>query len=95
MGFSYQVPQLFDYFKQSICKRLVDFLIKFTQPGGTVIITNVHKNNHERHFMDYALGWEIIHRDEKEMAALIPSELAFKTHFDTKHTNIFLKTLTT
>ena len=24
--------------------------------------------------MDYALGWEIIHRDEKEMEALIPPE---------------------
>jgi extracellular factor (EF) 3-hydroxypalmitic acid methyl ester biosynthesis protein len=82
---------LLDYFSDRICKRLVIFLLEHTIPGGTVIITNVHKNNTTRHFMDYAGGWEIIHRDETEMEALVPSELDTEMHFDRNRANIYLK----
>lgn len=82
---------LFDYFDQGICKRFVRYLINRTLPGGAVIITNVHKNNFSQHFMDYGGGWEIIHRDEKEMAALVPPEYRTELYSDEKHTNIYLK----
>lgn len=82
---------LFDYFSQNTCKRLVRFMINHTKRGGTILITNVHKNNSMRHYMDYCGGWEIIHRDEEEMKALIPPEHHTETYHDRTRTNIFLK----
>ncbi|MBE9547247.1 MAG: PilZ domain-containing protein [Proteobacteria bacterium] len=82
---------LFDYFEQGICKRFVRYLINRTLPGGTVIITNVHKNNMARHLMDYGGRWEIIHRGEDEVKALVPPEYRTELYSDEKHTNIYLK----
>jgi extracellular factor (EF) 3-hydroxypalmitic acid methyl ester biosynthesis protein len=82
---------LFDYFSDGICKRFVKYLINHMTPGGSIIITNVHKSNHTRHFMDYAGGWEIIHRDEKQMEALIPPEHHTEIKFSKNHSNMYLK----
>jgi len=82
---------LFDYFKKTICKRLVHFFINHTEPGGSVIVTNVHKNSTTRYFMDYAGGWEIVHRNDQEMAELIPPGYAIEKYSDKRKANIFLK----
>ena len=82
---------LFDYFTDSICKRLVKYLVNQTESGGYAIITNVHKNSFSRHIMDYGGGWEIIHRDEKELMTLVPPEYKTELHFDINRANIFLK----
>jgi extracellular factor (EF) 3-hydroxypalmitic acid methyl ester biosynthesis protein len=82
---------LFDYFKKTICKRLVRFFINHTEPGGSIIITNVHKNSSTRYFMDYAGGWEIIHRNDQEMEELIPPGYSFERYSDKKKANVFLK----
>jgi extracellular factor (EF) 3-hydroxypalmitic acid methyl ester biosynthesis protein len=82
---------LFDYFRKTICKRMVQFLINHAEPGGSIIITNVHKNSTTRYFMDYAGGWEIIHRNDLEMKELIPPGYSFKKYSDQKKANIFLK----
>jgi len=82
---------LFDYFRKTICKRMVQFLINHAEPGGSIIITNVHKNSTTRYFMDYAGGWEITHRNDLEMKELIPPGYSFKKYSDQKKANIFLK----
>jgi extracellular factor (EF) 3-hydroxypalmitic acid methyl ester biosynthesis protein len=84
---------LFDYFSKAICRRLVRYLIGRTQPGGKLIITNVHRNNEMRHYMDYCGGWRIIHRNESEVQALVPPEYQSELHYDENRTNIFLKVL--
>ena len=82
---------LFDYFQDSICKRLIKFLVNHTRPGGTVVVTNVHTNNRGRFVMDYCGGWEIIHRTEAGMAALVEGDMKQEWYSDKSHTNIYLK----
>lgn len=81
---------LFDYFGDNICRKLVLYLLKHTLSGGKAIITNVHRNNIARHFMNYGGGWEIIHRDEEEMIKLIPEGYEYSIHTDDKDTNIYI-----
>jgi extracellular factor (EF) 3-hydroxypalmitic acid methyl ester biosynthesis protein len=68
-------------------------MIDRTQKGGTLIVTNVHRNNEMRHYMDYCGGWQIVHRDERELEALVPSRYQTELHYDKNRTNIFLKAL--
>lgn len=82
---------LFDYFSQTICKRMVKYLAKHTQESGLIITTNVHKNNRSRHFMDYAGRWEITHRNEKDMADLVPRKYKWEFFYDSSGTNIIQK----
>lgn len=82
---------LFDYFKNAICKRFIRSFFEYTEEGGSIIITNVHKNNSTRYFMDYGGGWEVIHRDEKEMLNLLPADIPVELSFDENKANIFLK----
>jgi hypothetical protein len=80
---------LFDYFSDRTCKRILSLLIENTRSGGIVIVTNVHRNNHTRHFMDYGGAWDIVHRDEDQMRSLI--ELPFELQFDDTKANMFVK----
>jgi len=82
---------LFDYFKDTFCKRFIRSFHEYTRPGGSIIITNVHKNNSTRYLMDYGAGWEVIHREEKEMLALVPQNLPVTLSYDENQANIFLK----
>ncbi len=84
---------LFDYFSKGICQRLVKYMIARTQKGGTLIVTNMHRNNEMRHYMDYCGGWHIIHRDEKEIQEFVPPGYQIELHYDKNRTNIFLKIL--
>jgi len=82
---------LFDYFKDTFCKRFIRSFVDYTEEGGSIIITNVHKNNSTRYLMDYGGGWEVIHRDDKEMLNLVPKDIPFELSFDENQANIFLK----
>jgi len=82
---------LLDYFSQTICKRMVKYMIGHTEPNGQLIITNVHKKNATRRFMDYVLRWQIFHRDEKQMEQLIPPGHKGQFFYDSLQTNIFQK----
>jgi len=84
---------LFDYLSQGICRRLIKYMIGRTKEGGTLIVTNVHRNNEMRHYMDYCGGWHIIHRDEGEIEELVPPGYQTELHYDKHRTNIFLKVL--
>ncbi|MCK5221758.1 MAG: hypothetical protein KAR14_09265, partial [Candidatus Aminicenantes bacterium] len=82
---------LFDYFKDTFCKRFIRSFVDYTEEGGSIIITNVHKNNSTRYLMDYGGGWDVIHRDDKEMLKLVPPDIPVELSFDENQANIFLK----
>ncbi len=82
---------LFDYFKDTFCKRFINSFVDYTEEGGSIIITNVHKNNSTRYLMDYGGGWDVIHRDDKEMLNLVPKDMPFELSLDENQANIFLK----
>ena len=84
---------LFDYLSDGICKKLTKYLVEHTEPGGRVIVTNVHKNNFTRNIMDYSFEWEIIHRDETEMRRLAPPGSEITLDVDESHTNIYMSVL--
>jgi extracellular factor (EF) 3-hydroxypalmitic acid methyl ester biosynthesis protein len=84
---------LLDYFRKQVSKRIMKFLIDRTLPGGTIVVTNVHASNKTRHFMDYAGGWEVIHRDERQMEQLVPPGYEHEFHYDENRTNMFMKIL--
>ena len=81
---------MFDYFSQKVCKRIIRYMIKHTQPGGLVIVTNVHKNCFSRAFMDYGGEWELVLRDEQEMIEMVPEGLSYDIFRDEKGANIFM-----
>jgi extracellular factor (EF) 3-hydroxypalmitic acid methyl ester biosynthesis protein len=63
---------LFDYLSQRVCKRLVELFCTMIKPGGIVIVTNVAAANPRKAWMEYVMEWNLIYRDESEMADLIP-----------------------
>ncbi len=81
---------LFDYLSDGICRKLTQYLLDHTLPGGKVILTNVHKNNFTRNIMDYSFEWEIIHRDEDEMRRIAPPDCDVKLEMDNTMTNIYM-----
>lgn len=82
---------MFDYFSEKICKRIIDYLLKHTKPGGQIIVTNVHENSYARKFMDYGGEWELILRDEEKMINMAPSGYHFELFSDDKNANLYLK----
>lgn len=82
---------LFDYFKDNLCRKVIKYIIAHTRPGGVAVITNVHKRNRTRHFMDYCGGWQIIHRDEEEVRSLVPPDYETELYYDRNRANIFLR----
>jgi hypothetical protein len=82
---------VFDYFGNSVCQRMVQYLMRHVKKDGYVIVTNVHRNNFSRHIMDYCGQWEIVHRNEEEMSLLVPEGHTYSFFYDSTKTNIFLK----
>ncbi len=82
---------MFDYFSLKVCKRIIRYMIKHTQPGGVVIVTNVHKNCFSRAFMDYGGEWELVLRDEKDMVSIVPEGLAHDIFRDENGANMYMK----
>lgn len=82
---------LFDYFSDTVCKRLTAYLINHTKPGGSIIVTNVHERNFTRHIMEYAFGWRIIHRSEAQVLAMVPDQYKTDLFYDRQKTNIILR----
>jgi extracellular factor (EF) 3-hydroxypalmitic acid methyl ester biosynthesis protein len=63
---------VFDYLSDRICKRLLDIFYAFLQPGGLLVATNIDASNPSRNGMEYLLEWYLIHRNPKQLSALIP-----------------------
>ncbi|HUX12039.1 MAG TPA: hypothetical protein VMW87_03375 [Spirochaetia bacterium] len=82
---------MFDYFKDRLCRKYIDFLIELTADGGNFYYTNVHSRNFARYFMDFGGGWEIYHRDEEQTLRLAPPDQRCEVTTDATGTNVFVK----
>ena len=63
---------LFDYLSDKVCSRLLQYFVARTNPGGTVLVTNVHSNNPEKNGMEHLLEWHLIYRDEAQLESVLP-----------------------
>ncbi|MEW6077974.1 MAG: hypothetical protein AB1724_09190 [Thermodesulfobacteriota bacterium] len=82
---------MFDYFSKKVCKRIIRYMMGHTDPGGVIIVTNVHRNCFARAFMDYGGEWELILRDEADMIDMVPEGYSHDIFRDEKGANIYLK----
>jgi extracellular factor (EF) 3-hydroxypalmitic acid methyl ester biosynthesis protein len=85
---------LFDYLSQRVCKRLVKLFCRMIRPGGIVMVTNVAAGNPRKAWMEYVMEWNLIYRDEAEMADLVPAGLNLQgttIKADATGVNLFLE----
>ena len=85
---------LFDYLSQRVCKRLVELFCTMVRPGGRVLVTNVAASNPRKAWMEYVMEWNLIYRDEKDMADLIPDNIPIASSSivgDSTGVNLFLE----
>jgi extracellular factor (EF) 3-hydroxypalmitic acid methyl ester biosynthesis protein len=81
---------LFDYFTDSVCRRLIALFYECLDPGGLLCVTNIHPSNPARHLMEYLLEWNVFHRTEKELESLATLEGEKEVIADQTGVNIFL-----
>jgi extracellular factor (EF) 3-hydroxypalmitic acid methyl ester biosynthesis protein len=81
---------LFDYFTDSVCRRLISLFYDHLLPGGLLCVTNIHSSNPQRHLMEYLLEWNVFHRTNSEFnrLAVVPGER--ELFADPTGANIFL-----
>jgi len=65
---------LFDYLSDRVCKRLLDIFWTLGAPGASIIVSNFTPTNPIRGFMDHALDWRLIYREEQHMYTVVPEE---------------------
>lgn len=83
---------LFDYLTDKVCTRLMAYFFSRSRPGARILVTNVHKDNPERNWMEHFLEWYLIYRNEADMRRVAPSALAHvQTHCDLTGVNVFLE----
>lgn len=63
---------LFDYFSDRVCRRLTQTMYHMLAPGGRLVLCNFAPANPIRQFMKYVLDWNLTHRSQAEMQALVP-----------------------
>ena len=64
---------LFDYLSDKVCSRLLQYFAARTNPGGTVMVTNVHSSNPQKNVMEHLLEWHLIYRDESQLESVLPA----------------------
>lgn len=81
---------LFDYLADKACARLIAYFDRHLRPGGSVLVTNVHRNNPERFWMEHFMEWYLIYRDEAGLTPLFPPTLPqVRTYTDATGVNLF------
>ena len=63
---------LFDYLSDKVCSRLLQYFVARANPGGTVLVTNVHSSNPQKNVMEHLLEWHLIYRDETQLEGVLP-----------------------
>lgn len=61
---------LFDYLEDRLFVRLLRRLLRFTEPGGEVVVGNFGDYNPTRNYMELLGGWRLIHRSREHLHAL-------------------------
>ncbi len=82
---------LFDYLSDKICARLVELFARWTAPGGLLVVTNVHKRNPVRYFMEHLLEWYLIYRDHAQLLTLHSGSGNAEITEESTGINIFLE----
>ncbi|TBR73482.1 MAG: class I SAM-dependent methyltransferase [Burkholderiaceae bacterium] len=81
---------LFDYLSDKVCARLVQYFVARTNPGGTVVVTNVHSSNPQKNVMEHLLEWHLIYRDEMQLEGVLPaSRRSTRLYTDETGVNVF------
>ncbi|MDO8906404.1 bifunctional 2-polyprenyl-6-hydroxyphenol methylase/3-demethylubiquinol 3-O-methyltransferase UbiG [Hydrogenophaga sp.] len=81
---------LFDYLADKACARLIGYFEGRLRPGGSLLVTNVHSFNPERHWMEHFMEWYLIYRDEEGIRRLFPNSLStVHTYTDSTNINLF------
>ncbi len=71
---------LLDYLPEQAVTNFMDILVTLLRPGGVMLLTNVHRSNLWRSFMEYVGEWRLLYRDEVEFHNLmIGAPERFKT----------------
>ena len=82
---------LFDYLSDKVCARLLTLFYRWVVPGGVVVATNVHPSNPVRGFMEHAVEWYLVYRNEQDMAGLVPGIGRQRVYADATGINVFLR----
>ncbi len=82
---------LFDYLSDRVCSKLVRLFYQWCEPGGRVIVTNVHASNPVKGLMEHIMEWHLVLRDEADMTRLAPDLGPLKIYTDETGINVFLE----
>jgi extracellular factor (EF) 3-hydroxypalmitic acid methyl ester biosynthesis protein len=82
---------LFDYLSDRVCAKLVKLFYQWCEPGGRVVVTNVHSSNPVKGLMEHVMEWHLVTRDESDMLRLAPDPDAAKIYTDETGINVFLE----
>ncbi|RUO97575.1 class I SAM-dependent methyltransferase [Hyphomicrobium sp.] len=82
---------LFDYLSDRVCTKLVRLFYQWCEPGGRVIVTNVHSSNPVKGLMEHVMEWHLVLRDESDMTRLAPDLGSLKIYTDQTGINVFLE----
>ncbi len=82
---------LFDYLSDRVCAKLVKLFYQWCEPGGRVLVTNVHSSNPVKGLMEHVMEWHLVMRDESDMLRLAPDPDSAKIYTDDTGINVFLE----
>jgi extracellular factor (EF) 3-hydroxypalmitic acid methyl ester biosynthesis protein len=82
---------LFDYLSDRVCAKLIRLFYQWCEPGGRVIVTNVHSSNPVKGLMEHVMEWHLVMRDESDMVRLAPDLEPMKVYTDETGINVFLE----
>ena len=82
---------LFDYLSDRVCDKLVRLFYHWCEPGGRVLITNVHSSNPVKGLMEHVMEWHLVLRDEPGMMRFAPANSDAKVYGDKTGINVFLE----
>ena len=81
---------LFDYLSDRVCDKLVRLFYHWCEPGGRVLVTNVHSSNPVKGLMEHVMEWHLVLRDEAGMMRFAPATSHAKVYGDATGINVFL-----
>jgi extracellular factor (EF) 3-hydroxypalmitic acid methyl ester biosynthesis protein len=82
---------LFDYLSDRVCAKLTRLFYQWCEPGGRVIVTNVHSSNPVKGLMEHVMEWHLVMRDESDMVRLASDLEPRKIYTDETGINVFLE----
>lgn len=82
---------LFDYLSDKLCSRLLKMFFEWVKPGGSVLVTNVHKCNTSLQWMEHVLEWYLVYRDSEDMISISPAPSRSRIFNDASNQNVFLE----